>query len=248
MTDACSTKSDRDLQDALINYLSDAQLRRVAGGSLPFLPGQEERAGRFARFLARRYYRDRLARSFRYSPRFGPAADTLVDTPDFDAVLDECVLGSVVSAERVGNLALDRLRRLPAPGPWWDDLLQYERLFFLQVASAENAVPAAFLQPAPSARCRPFSWDLPELLLRLKSGAATGDELRREVTLLFSRTRWGRIYVVEVDAGTAAVFYAALTHFAPSQIAEATSLPAATVQQALTALAQVGALAASSLE
>ena len=248
MTDASSTKSDRDLQDALINYLSDAQLRRVAGGSLPFLPGQEERAGRFARFLARRYYRDRLARSFRYSPRFGPAADTLVDTPDFDAVLDECVLGSVVSAERVGNLALDRLRRWPGPGPWWDDLLQYERLFFLQVASAENAVAAAFLQPAPSARCRPFSWDLPELLLRLKSGAATGDELRREVTLLFSRTRWGRIYVVEVDAGTAAVFYAALTHFAPSQIAEATSLPAATVQQALTALAQVGALAASSLE
>lgn len=248
MTDACSTRSDRDLQDALINYLADAKLRRVAAVSLPLLPQQAERAGRFARFLARRYYRDRLARSFRYSPRFGPAAETLVDTPDFDTVLGECVLGSVASAEQVGNLALDRLRRLPAPGPWWDDLLQYERLFFLQIATTENAVASAFLQPGPSARCQRFSWDLPELLLRLKSGETTGDELRREVTLLFSRTRWGRIYVVEVDAGTAAVFHAARAQIASSQIAETTLLPAATVQQTLTALAQVGALTASSLE
>ena len=242
MADARSTKSDRDLQDALIAYLADANLRRAPDGLLPLSPEQAQRAGRFARFLARRYYRDRLARSFRYSRRFGATAETLVDTPVFNTFLDDCVLGSVASAERVGDLARDYLNQAPAPGAWWSDLLQYERLFFLQAATTENAVPSASPQPSPSARCHRFSWNLPELLLRLKSGGAMSAELHGEVTLLFSRAQ-GRIYVVEVDAATTAVFRAASTRLSPEQITEMTSLPAATVQQALAALAQVGALA-----
>jgi hypothetical protein len=243
MTDARSTKSDRDLQDALITYLADANLRRAPAGLLPLSPEQARRAGRFARFLARRYYRDRLARSFRYSRRFAPAAERVADAPVFNIFLDVCVLGSVASAERVAGLAVDHVNRLPAPGPWWNDLLQYERLFFLQAATTENEVASASLQPSPSARCHRFSWNLPELLLRLKSGAAMSAELHVEVTLLFSRTGSGRIYVVEVDADTAAVFHGAGARLSPAQIAETTSLPAATVQHALAALAQVGALA-----
>ena len=242
MADACSTSSDRDLQDALITYLADATVRRAPAVPLPLSPEQAQRARRFARFLARRYYRDRLARSFRYSRRFGVAAETLADTPAFSTFLDECVLGSVPSAERVADLAVNHLNRLPAPGPWWSDLLQYERLFFLQAATTENAVPAASPQPSPSARCHRFSWNLPELLLRLKSGVAMSAELRRAVTLLFSRAD-GRIYVVEVDEATAAVFHGASARLSPAQITETTSLPAATVQQSLAALAQVGALA-----
>ncbi|MGE5205347.1 MAG: hypothetical protein ACM3PW_07010 [Chlamydiota bacterium] len=243
MADARSTRSDRELQDSLIAYLADANLRRAPSGLLPLSPEQAQRAGRFARFLARRYYRDRLARSFRYSRRFGAAAETLADTPVFNAFLDDCVLGSVASAERVAGLAVNHVNRFPAPGPWWSDLLQYERLFFLQAATTENAVPSASPQPSLSARCHRFSWNLPELLLRLKSGVAVSAELRGEVTLLFSRTGLGRIYVVEVDAATAAVFHAASARLSPEQITEMTSLPAATVQQALAALAQVGALA-----
>ena len=239
MTDA---SSDRDLQDVVITYLADATFRRTASARLPLAPEQAQRAGRFARFLARRYYRDRLARSFRYSRLFGPAAETLVDTPAFDSFLDDCVLGSLVAAERAGDLALNHVSRSPAPGLWWSELLQYERLFFLQAASTEYASPSHFPQPAPSARCRQFSWNLPEVLVRLKSGKPISDDLCCPTTLLFSRTRLGRIYVVEVDQATAAVFHAAHAYRSPEQIAKATRLSATVAEQALSALAQIGAL------
>ena len=245
MSDARS-QSDRDLQDKVIAYLADATLRRSIPG-LPLAPAQAQRASRFARFLARRYYRDRLARSFRYSRRFGASPEPLVDTPAFDAFLDDCVLGSLRAAEAVADLVMGHFRA-PAPAPWWNDLLAYERLFFLQAATTENAITATLPGPSPSARCRTFAWDLPNLLLRLKSGEPTGQELRREVTLLFSRTHLGRIYVVEVDEATAAVFHAADARRGPAQIAAMTSLSAAVVQQTLRALGQIGAVVASSPE
>src|SRR5690349_23975103 len=241
------SQSDRDLQDKVITYLVDATVRRSSAG-LPLPPDQAQRASRFARFLARRYYRDRLARSFRYSRRFGASPEAFVDTPAFDAFLDDCVLGSLRAAETVGDLLVDHFRALPAPGPWWNDLLEYERLFFLQAATSENTSATEFPRPVPSARCRTFSWDLPNLLLRLKSAEPTGQELRREVTLLFSRTHLGRIYVVEVDEATTAVFHAVDGRRSPAQIAATTSLSAAVVQQVLRALAQVGAVVASSTE
>jgi hypothetical protein len=244
MADTRGSRSDRDLQDAVITYLADATLRR-ADADLPLAPEQAQRAGKFARFLARRFYRDRLARSFRYSRRFGAAAEGLVDIRAFDAFLDNCVLGSLECAERAGDLAMKHLNASPAPGPWWNDLLQYERLFFLQAATTENAVPTSFPQPAPSARCQRFSWNLPVLLSRLKAGDPLGDELRKDVTLLFSRTHLGRIYVVEVDEATAAVFHACHAQRTPAQIAQATSLPLATIEQTQTALAQLGAVVTS---
>ncbi len=247
MPDSRSSRSDRELQDKVIAYLADATLRRSIP-DLPLAPAQAQRAGKFARFLARRYYRDRLARSFRYSRHFGASPEPLVDTPAFDAFLDDCVLGSLRAAERVADLVMEHFRALPAPGPWWNDLLAYEGLFFLQAATTENTIATEFPRPIPSARCRTFAWDLPHLLPRLKSGEPAGQELRREVTLLFSRTHLGRIYVVEVDEATTAVFHAADARRSPAQIAAATSLSAAVVRQTLRALGQIGAVVASSPE
>ncbi|HKW24241.1 MAG TPA: hypothetical protein VJN48_00575 [Terriglobales bacterium] len=89
---------------------------------------------------------------------------------------------------------------------------------------------------------------MPHLLLRLKSDEPIGDELRREVTLLFSRTHLGRIYVVEVDKATAAVFRTADARRTPAQIAVMTSLSPAVVERTLRALGQIGALVTSSNE
>jgi hypothetical protein len=247
MSEARSPRSDRELQDEVIAYLADATLRRSTP-DLPLAPAQAYRAARFARFLARRYYRDRLARSFRYSRRFGTSPEAFVDTPAFDAFLDDCVLGSLRAAETVGDLLVEYFSRLQAPGPWWNDLLEYERLFFLQAATSENTIATEFPRPVPSARCGTFSWDLPNLLLRLKSAEPAGEGLRRKVTLLFSRTHLGRIYVVEVDEATTAVFHAADGRRSPAQIAAITALSAALVQQTLRALGHVGAVVASSTE
>ena len=246
MKQPITIRSDRDLQDALITYLSDAELRRTAPHSLPLSPEQTQRAGRFARFLARRYYRDRLARSFRYSRRLGPAAESIVDAPEFDAFLNDCALGSLAAAERVSDLAINFLNGSAVPGPWWSDLLEYERAFFLQAATTQNGTACQVPQPAASARCRRFSWNLPDLLLRLKAEEAVNDDLRQAVTLLFSRTPHGRIYVVEVDEITAAIFNAVDGQSNPTAIAQAASLPASQVEQSLAALAQIGAVLTSS--
>ena len=240
------SQSDRDLQDAVITYLANANLRRAPVPPLPLSPEQARRAGKFARFLARRYYRDRLARSFRYSRRFAAAAETLVDTPGFDAFLGDCVLGSAAAAERVGDMAIAYLQPSPSPGPWRSDLLQYERLFFLQTATTETVSPAEFPQPAASARCRKFSWNLPALLPELKTGQPAAACLPQEIILLFSRTTQGRIYVVEVDDSTAAVFRAADVRLSARHIAEAISQPAEFVQRTLAALVRIGALVTSS--
>lgn len=240
------TRSDRDLQDALITYLGDANLRRAAAVPLPLSPDQAQRAGKFARFLARRYYRDRLARSFRYSRRFAPAVESVVDAPPFDQFLEDCVLGSLAAAVRVGDLALGTLKDAVAPGPWWGDLLEYERSFFLQAATTEMIIAGQFPRGAVSARCCRFSWNLPQLLLRLKADEATGDDLRCQLTLLFSRTPHGRIYVAEIDQATAAIFQAADGRRSPAAIAELTSLPVPRVQQTLAGLVEIGALVTSS--
>jgi hypothetical protein len=63
--------------------------------------------------------------------------------------------------------------------------------------TAERGTSLDRPSPGVSALCRRFGWALPELLPRLRAGEATGDDLRREATLLFSRTHAGRIYVAE---------------------------------------------------
>lgn len=246
MTEPRSIRRDRDLQDALIQYLADAPRRRAGSEALPLSPQQAARAEKFARFLARRFYRDRLARSFRYSRRFAPPAEGVVDTPAFDDFLSGCLLGSVAAAEQVADLAIGRLHATPVPGPWWENMLQYERLFFLQAASSEIVVPAEIPLPGPSARCHKFAWNLPEICSRLRTGAAVTEELRRGVTLLFSRTHHGRIYVVEADEPSAAVFQALRAGTRPEQIAETTFLPPVVVRHTLAALGQIGAVVTSS--
>lgn len=240
------TGSDRDLQDVLITYLADANLRRAAAPPLALSLEQAQRAGKFARFLARRYYRDRLARSFRYSRRLAPAVESIVDAPPFEQFLDDCVLGSLAAAQRVGDLALRTLNDASAPGPWWGDLLEYERTFFLQAATTELLMAGQFPRAAVSARCCRFSWNLPQLLLRLQADEANGDDLRCQVTLLFSRTPHGRIYVAEVDQATAAIFHAADGRRSPAAIAESTSLSLPMVERTLGGLEELGALVTSS--
>ena len=104
-----SSRSDRDLQDEVIRYLADARARKKNSAELPLSPEQAQKAEKFGRFLARRYYRDRLGRSFRYSRMFssaiGRTAEQVVDGEFFQDFLNECVMGSLEAAQRVGQRA-----------------------------------------------------------------------------------------------------------------------------------------------
>src|SRR5437868_10234881 len=177
--------SDRDLQDEVIAYLADARLRKE-DAAIPLSPDQVQRAEKFARFLARRYYRDRIIRSFRYSRLFakqvGRTADEVVDGQKFDLFLAECALGSRAAAERVAEIAVAHLGATDKPCPWWNDLLGYEAAFFLQAATVEHGVTHGMPQQGVSAVCKNFEWDLSEVIPRIKAAQPVGDDLRKKVT------------------------------------------------------------------
>lgn len=221
-----NTLSDRELHDRLICYLTDANLRS-SGPSIRLLDEtQSERAQRFSRFLARRYYRDRLQRGFRYSANLlgsARAAD-IVDAPQFDAVLADCVLGSLTTAKAVGNLALACLQ-FQRNAEWWNELLEYELAFFLQLATLELPRAAKFPQLGPSAIVREFEFRIPEILLKLKSGEVSATNARGSTVLLFSRTPHGKIYVVELDEAAAAVVREVDGRRMNTEIARASDVP-----------------------
>jgi len=238
--------SDRAVQDEVIRYLTDASARAEEPRLAPISMDEVARAARFAHFLARRYYRDRLARSFRYSRRFGKqdggVAEEVVDSAEFDQFLTECAMGSSDSARRVGGMALKHLKAPPPPGAWWPDLLDYEYAYFLQAATAERGASPDRPSQGLSAVCRRFAWALPEMLPRLRTGEAIGDDLRRETTLLFSRTHAARIYVVEVEPPVEGVFHAADGRRNVEEIATATGIPDEQVHLMLRSLADIGAV------
>jgi hypothetical protein len=239
--------SDRAVQDEVIRYLADGRVRAQGRREGPISAGEAAKAVQFAHFLARRYYRDRLARSFRYSHRFrgqtGRVAEEVVDNAEFDQFLTACVMGSLESARRVGEMARSHLTTSKPPGAWWPDLLDYEYAYFLQAATGERGASSGD-RPSPglSAVCRRFAWRLPEMLPRLRAGDPIGDELRREATLLFSRTHAGRIYVVEVEPAMERIFHATDGHRTVEEIAEAAGVPPKHASALLASLAGIGAL------
>ena len=206
-SESSAVSADRNLQDQVIRYLADATVRSLEV-SPGFLDDKEtSRAERFSRFLARRYYRDRLSRGFRYSDKLVSVKTVthVVDEPEFESILGRCVLGSLKTATEVGNLVVSRLSSLRNER-WWHELLEYERAFFLQLATSEQTAANELPQKNASAVIREFHVPISELLARLRSGERVGDDLHGNATLLFSRTLHGKIYVVEVDERTSAVF------------------------------------------
>lgn len=240
--DLLRSRNDRDIHDEVIHYLSDASLR-LAQSSNDFLDREQaERARRFSHFLARRYYRDRLSRAFRYSATLlgpGRIAEQITDSPEFDSILDRCVLGSLATSREVGDLAASVVLSMRSEG-WWSELLEYERAFFLQLATSEVTPASAFPQKSISALMRQFRLRVPELLARLKSGAHVGDDLDGEATLLFSRTSHGKIYVVELDEKTSTVFQSIDGNRPANEIAVLCGDSQQEIQRILTALRDIG--------
>lgn len=233
--------TDRDRQDQIIRYLSDASARSAAI-SREFLDAEQaSRAARFSRFLARRYYRDRLNRGFRYSARLGYEVAALANAAEFDAILDTCILGSFATATKVGDLACAYLTTLRTE-VWWRELLEYERAFFLQLATSEVTPPASVPRRNVSAICREFQVPISEVITNLRSGAEVADNLQSKAKLLFSRTNHGKIYVAEVDETTARVFEEVDGTKSAGEIAENCALRQDEALRILTTFSEIGSI------
>ena len=232
--------SDREFHDRLIHYLTDANLRSSRPSSDFLDETQAKRAERFSRFLARRYYRDRLHRGFHYSANLldsARAAD-VVDTPQFDPVFSGCVLGSLATAKVVGHLAFSSLRSL-RKDEWWSELLEYEFAFFLQLATLEVSRAAGFAELGLSTIVREFQFRIPDILQHLKSWDAPVTDVRGSTVLLFSRTPHGKIYVVELAGTAAAVVRAVDGKHANAEIARAAGID---LEEAIRILAELSSI------
>jgi hypothetical protein len=194
----------------------------------------------------RDFYRDALAQAFRYSggfaPQTGRRAEDIVTSPAFQSILADARASSLDLARRIGDLAVVHLSAVTPPGPWWRDLLAYERAWFLQMASADQRLVTYFLRRGVAATTVNFTWDLPQLLERLRAGESVPESLRRSLTLLFSRAQNGKIYVIELDKPVAAVFRFTNGMRKKEQIAEAAGMPVSEVEEILRALAEIGAV------
>src|SRR5215472_3634312 len=202
---------DRDLQDEVIRYLTDAKLRSGEANTGLLNENEAERAKRFSHFLARRYYKDRLHRGFRYataliSPTEAP--ELVTESPAFDSILETCTLGSLDTSREVGQLAIARLLPL-GQEEWWGDLLDYELAFFIQLATSEAPLPSAVPIRNPSTILHKFQFHIPDLLECLRTGRSLAEDFGGEGALLFSRTHYGKIYIVEADESAIMVFRAA---------------------------------------
>ncbi len=203
------------------------------------------------------FYRAALADSFRHSGLLSEAtgrrAEQIVDTAEFGQIVAATIPMSLEAARRIGDLAVVHLSAAAAPGPWWRELLAYERAHFLQAASADQRLVTYFPRRGVAATTVNFTWDMPLVLKHIESlphhlrsaaeqGAGTEHLRHRSQTLLFSRTPDARICVVELEKPVAAVFRMTNGMRKKEQIADAAGLSLAHTEEILRALAQIGAV------
>jgi len=221
--------SDRGLQDLVLRALADAPFRASREWQDQALadPGRLER---FARFLARHYYYERIVHFFKYSGALAPVTgrrpEAVLRSASFDALLATAVLGSRETARAVASVVVrDVQAATPSqPIPYLSDLLSYERAMMIAEAGPrvwrETAVLPRLLEPwteVPQAPSRP-------------------------VKLLVARSPHGRVTVARADAAVASVVELADGRKTLADLARQAGLRAADLEAALAGLADLGAV------
>src|SRR2546425_13192169 len=122
-----STVSDRALQDDVIRALADAPYRASAewrGRGL----ADAGKVERFARFLARHFYHERIVHFFKYSRALARVTarwpEAVLRQPGFAALLATAVLGDRATARAVARLVMAYVAGEEVP--YHGDLLRYQ--------------------------------------------------------------------------------------------------------------------------
>jgi hypothetical protein len=197
---------------------------------------------------ARDFYREQIVRSFELTSSFaaqtGRVAEDIVLLPEFNAIVEHGKFGSLDTARRIGEMAVVHLDKpgAPSPGLWWRDLCIYERGWFLQAATSDQGPPMNRPRRGVSALSMNFHWAIPDVVERLKTGRAVTEELHRPCTLLFSRGKEGKVYVVEIGGNVEKVFRQTNSLRTVEQIALTAGVSVSETTDILQALATIGAV------
>lgn len=268
--------SDRALQDALIRLLADAPFRAAvyAEGGADALAAiapehaemlrtvSRDRVRRFARFITRGYYHERVAHFYKYSHALarwtGRRPLDALRTAGFDAMLDRVVLGSRESAREVAALVNAHLAEAPGAPPYAADLRRYEGAQIIieagprvwrSSAPAPSVAPTTIAAPNPDVLVLDFAWDLPAVLPALlavhaneRAALAPPSAVPTPTQLLFTRSPRARVTVMRWSQPLAQLVAAMDGTRELRDVAAAAGLPDRDVVEIAGALAEVGAI------
>jgi hypothetical protein len=210
--------TDRALQDVVIRALADAPYRASpAWGRLAL--ADPDRVERYARFLARHFYHERIVQFFKYSRALaritGRQPEAVLKRPSFDALLPGAVLGSRETARAVARLVVEHVGGAGAAIPFLVDLLRYEEAMMVAEAGprvwrddetgaggGERDLP----EKVEGTVLLELAYDLPTVLPKLlQPWTDLPLAAERPITLLVARSPHGRVAVAKSDESVAAV-------------------------------------------
>jgi len=249
--------SDRALQDDVIRALADARYRASADWRRRGL-ADPDRMERYARFLARHFYYERIVHFFKYSRALarvtGRAPEAILKSSAFDALLPTVVLGSRETAGAVARLVTAHVATGAAPVPYLADLLRYEETMMVVEAGArvwrdgDGAAGAGSGEPyrpemVEGTVLLELAYDLPTVLPRLlQSWTDVPQAVERHTKLLVARSPHGRVAVAKSDEGVAAVVALADGKRTLEELAAGAGLEVAGLRQTLQGLVDLGAV------
>jgi IclR helix-turn-helix domain len=248
--------TDRALQDDVIRALADAPYRASAEWRSRRL-ADPDRVERYARFLARHFYFERIVQFFKYSRVLamvtGRRPEAVLRTAAFDAILPTLVLGSGETAAEVARLVTAHI----AGGgdgrvPYLGDLLRYEEAMMVaeagprvwrddarELGSREQDRP----ETVSGTVLLQLSFDLPTVLPRLlQRWTEVPQAPERPTQLLVARSPHGRVAVARGDESLAALIGLADGTRTIQELAAHTGLEVGTLHETLRGLVELGAL------
>lgn len=250
--------NDRAVQDTLIRALADAPFRATAAWRDQEL-ADPVRVERFARFLARHFYYERLIHFFKYSRALarvtGRSPESVLTGAGFEALLPVLVLGSRASAIAVAQLVVDHVRAGAREAiPFLDDLLSYEQAMMTVESGArvwrDGSAAAAAKQRQWSVPMRvegtmllELAYDLPIVLPRLVQPWTEVPQPPREPTrLLIARSPRGRVSVARTTTTIATLLELADGRKSLDDLAREAGLRPAELEATLEGLVDIGAV------
>ncbi len=250
--------SDREIQDSVIRALADAPYRASPEWRGLAL-ADPARLERFARFLARHFYHERLVHFFKYSRALarvtGRRPEAVLHSAGFDALLSTAVLGSRATARAVAALAVNHVR--PADGaqpiPYLNDLLEYEQAMMVVEAGPRVWRDAGKGEGGRGKGAPPelvdgtvildLTYDLPTVLPKLlQPWTEVPQAAPLRVKLLIARSPHGRVTVARADAAVASVVELADGRKTLPELAREAGLRSEDLDATLAGLADLGAV------
>lgn len=249
--------TDRALQDEVIRALADAHYRaspQWRGRAL----ADPDRVERYARFLARHFYHERIVQFFKYSRALARATgrfpEAVLTQPEFEALLPEVVLGSRETARAVARLVVTHVAAGDSGVPYLADLLRYEEAMMVTEAGPRVWRDAPGEKAAKGGRqdspqrvegtvLLDLAYDLPAVLPKLlRPWTEVPEAPARPTRLLVARSPHGRVAVARSDASVATVVELADGKRTLEQLASGAGLQLPALEATLRDLVELGAV------